>query len=29
MLPQDLPWGVIHADLFPDNVFFCGENFPG
>lgn len=27
--PQDLPTGVIHADLFPDNVFFRGENLSG
>ncbi len=27
--PGDLPTGVIHADLFPDNVFFIGENFSG
>lgn len=23
--PSDLPRGIIHADLFPDNVFFTGE----
>ncbi len=27
--PQGLPAGVIHADLFPDNVFFRGERLSG
>lgn len=27
--PADLPSGVIHADLFPDNVFFLGRNLSG
>jgi len=27
--PAGLPEGVIHADLFPDNVFFLGENLSG
>ncbi|MDJ0893639.1 MAG: homoserine kinase [Alphaproteobacteria bacterium] len=27
--PKDLPTGVIHADLFPDNVFFLGEILSG
>ncbi len=27
--PKDLPAGVIHADLFPDNVFFLGEELSG
>ncbi len=27
--PDDLPAGVIHADLFPDNVFFRGETMSG
>lgn len=27
--PQDLPAGVIHADLFPDNVFFRDEKLTG
>jgi homoserine kinase type II len=27
--PYDLPEGVIHADLFPDNVFFLGEKLSG
>ena len=27
--PSDLPAGVIHADLFPDNVFFRDEQLTG
>ena len=27
--PSDLPAGVIHADLFPDNVFFEGAELSG
>jgi homoserine kinase type II len=27
--PEHLPKGVIHADLFPDNVFFLGEKLSG
>ena len=27
--PRDLPRGVIHADLFPDNVFFDRERLSG
>jgi len=27
--PERLPTGVIHADLFPDNVFFLNETLSG
>ncbi len=27
--PQDLPSGICHADLFPDNVFFVGDTLSG
>jgi len=27
--PKALPSGIIHADLFPDNVFFLGEQCSG
>lgn len=27
--PQDLPTGIIHGDLFPDNVFFLADQLSG
>tara|TARA_B100000029_G_scaffold189103_1_gene186867 strand:- start:907 stop:1875 length:969 start_codon:yes stop_codon:yes gene_type:complete len=27
--PKELPSGIIHADLFPDNIFFDGEKLTG
>jgi homoserine kinase type II len=27
--PKTLPKGIIHADLFPDNVLFVGKNVSG
>ncbi len=27
--PTNLPSGVVHADLFPDNVFFVGQKLSG
>jgi homoserine kinase type II len=27
--PRELPHGVIHADMFPNNVFFLGERLTG
>ena len=27
--PRNLPAGVVHADFFPDNVFFLGEQLSG
>lgn len=27
--PKDLPRGIIHGDMFPDNIFFRGEHVSG
>jgi len=27
--PKDIPSGIIHADLFPDNIFFKGNKLTG
>ena len=27
--PKDIPSGIIHADLFPDNIFFKGDKLSG
>lgn len=27
--PEDLPAGIVHADLFPDNAFFEGDTLTG
>jgi homoserine kinase type II len=27
--PKGLPTGIVHADLFPDNVFFLGDRLSG
>jgi homoserine kinase type II len=27
--PRDLPRGIVHADLFPDNVLFVGDDVSG
>ena len=27
--PKNIPAGIIHADLFPDNIFFKNEKFTG
>ncbi len=27
--PKNLPSGIIHADLFPDNIFFKNNEFSG
>ena len=27
--PKDLPSGIIHADLFPDNIFFLNKKLSG
>ena len=27
--PQNLPAGAVHADLFPDNIFFMGDKITG